>query len=74
MLEVYSYTSYYECIIVNKNNASNQSASERKMLNKMQQPIKLLIKLKLMFTSYAELFNDSFNYGKKLCGVFGLFK
>ena len=29
------------------------------MLDKMKQPLEILIKLKLMFTSYAELFDDS---------------
>ena len=29
------------------------------MLDKMKQPLEILIKLKLMITSYAELFNDS---------------
>ena len=29
------------------------------MLDKMKQPLEILIKLKLMFTSYAELFNGS---------------
>ena len=47
----------YECII--KNVSLNQNASKRKMLDKMRQPFEILIKLKLMFMSYAELFNDS---------------
>ena len=38
------------------------------MLDKMKQPLEMLIKLKLMFTSYAELFNG------KLCRVFGFLK
>ena len=29
------------------------------MLDKMKQPLEILIKLKLMITSYAELFDDS---------------
>ena len=37
----------------------NQSASKRKMLDKMKQSLEILIKLKLMFTNYAELFNGS---------------
>ena len=40
----------------------------KKMLDKMKQPLEMLIKLKLMFTSYAELFNG------KLCRVFGFLK
>ena len=51
--------SFYECIILNDDNASNQNGSEMKMLDKMKQPLEILIKLKLIFTSYAELFNGS---------------
>ena len=41
------------------NNASDQNASKRRMLDKMKQPLEILIKLKSMFMSYAELFNGS---------------
>ena len=49
----------YEYIILKDNYAQNQNASKRKMQDKMKQPIEILIKLKLMFTSYSELFNGS---------------
>ena len=50
------------CIILNGNNASNQHASKEKILDKMKQPLEILIKLKFMFMSYAKLFNGSITF------------
>ena len=43
------------------------------MLDEMRQSLEILIKLKLMFMNYAELFNGSFRENK-LCGGFALLK
>ena len=60
------------CIILNGNNASNQHASKEKILDKMKQPLEILIKLKFMFMSYAKLFNGSITFPHNvyalLCG------